>query len=126
MLLVDVDRFKELNDEHGHQTGDLCLQQVAERLSAHLRRCDLLARFGGEEFAVLLPGVGVHEAMSMAERLRAAIQARPFVVEGAKLSVTVSIGIAALNRGAAPETLIEAADVALYAAKNAGRNQVRA
>ena len=126
MLLIDVDRFKAINDNYGHQAGDSCLQQLVERLSGCLRRCDLLARFGGEEFAVLLPGVSGPEAAFMAERLRAAIQARPFAVEGAQMSVTISIGIATRNADTVPETLIEAADLALYTAKNAGRNQVRA
>ena len=126
MLLVDVDRFKAFNDRHGHQAGDLCLQQVARCLSAHLRRRDLLARFGGEEFAVLLAGVSAPEAASMAERLRAAVEAYPFVVENVPFGVTVSIGIALRGGGATAKSLIEAADIALYAAKSAGRNQVRA
>jgi diguanylate cyclase (GGDEF)-like protein len=125
LLLIDVDRFKTLNDKYGHRAGDICLQQVAERFSARLRQCDLLARFGGEEFAVLLPRAGVSDAVNVAEGLRAAIQARPFVIEGTQLSITVSIGIAVLSSDMAPETLIEAADSALYSAKNAGRNQVR-
>ena len=126
MLLIDVDRFKAVNDHYGHQAGDLCLQQLVERISVRLRRGDLLARFGGEEFAVLLPGVSSREAASMAERLRAAVQAQPFTFEGAQVNITVSIGIAALGTDTVPETLIEAADLALYAAKNAGRNQISA
>jgi diguanylate cyclase (GGDEF)-like protein len=125
LLLIDVDRFKAFNDMHGHQAGDLCLQEVAERLAAHLRPSDLLARFGGEEFAVLLPGVPAREAASMAERLRTAIHARPSIADGAEIRVTVSIGIATVNIDTTPETLLEAADLALYAAKSGGRNQVR-
>ena len=125
LLLIDVDRFKAFNDMHGHQAGDLCLQEVAERLAAHLRPSDLLARFGGEEFAVLLPGVPAREAACMAERLRTAIHARPFIAYGAEIRVTVSIGIATVNIDTTPETLLEAADLALYAAKSGGRNQVR-
>lgn len=126
LLMIDVDRFKAFNDTHGHQAGDLCLQQVAQRLTAHLRPCDLLARFGGEEFAILLPSVTAQEAASTAERLRAAIQARPFEADSAKVYVTVSIGIAALSSKTVPEALLAAADAALYAAKNAGRNRVYA
>jgi diguanylate cyclase (GGDEF)-like protein len=124
--MIDVDRFKAFNDLHGHQAGDLCLQQVAERLTAHLRQCDLLARFGGEEFAILLPSVTAEEATSTAERLRSAVQACPIEVDGAQAYVTVSIGIATLDSQTAPETLLASADLALYAAKNAGRNQVHA
>ncbi len=125
LLLIDVDLFKTFNDRHGHHAGDLCLQQVAERLSVHLRTGDLLARFGGEEFAVLLPSVAEPEAAATGERLRASIEAQPFVVDGVSLHVTVSIGVAALGAERAPEALLEAADLALYAAKTAGRNQVR-
>lgn len=126
LLLIDVDRFKSFNDRHGHQAGDLCLQQVAQCLAARLRRRDLLARFGGEEFAVLLAGVNMREAAAMAERLRAAVEQYPITAKAVRLSVTVSIGIAARDAGMTPKNLIEAADMALYAAKGAGRNQVRA
>jgi diguanylate cyclase (GGDEF)-like protein len=125
LLMIDVDRFKAFNDLYGHQAGDVCLQQVAERLGRHLRQCDLLARFGGEEFAVLLPSVAAEEATSTAERLRAAIAAQPFEIDGAQVYVSMSIGIAALDAYTTPNALLAAADIALYAAKNAGRNQVR-
>ena len=124
LLLIDVDRFKSFNDKYGHQAGDMCLQQVARCLASHLRRRDLLARFGGEEFAVLLSNVTTSEAVSMAERLRTAVEVYPIEIKGERFNVTVSIGVAVSDMHGIPRTLIESADVALYAAKNAGRNQI--
>jgi diguanylate cyclase (GGDEF)-like protein len=126
LLLIDIDRFKDFNDRLGHLGGDECLRQIAARLSMHLRRPDLLARFGGEEFAVLLPQVSSDEATQMAERLRKAVSAQPFLVDGQGVSLTVSIGVAVRGRGCDPDGLIAAADRALYAAKNSGRDQVKA
>jgi diguanylate cyclase (GGDEF)-like protein len=110
---------------HGHLAGDACLRQVAQCLSSHLRHRDLLTRFGGEEFAVLLPEALLGEATHTAERLRAAVQGLRFSVQGQLVNVTISIGIAARQGLHTPEALIGAADAALYAAKHAGRNQVQ-
>jgi diguanylate cyclase (GGDEF)-like protein len=126
LLLIDVDRFKDFNDRFGHLAGDECLRQIAARLAMHLRLGDLLARFGGEEFAVLLPGATPVEAAQTAERLREAVQAQPVHIDGQGVSVTVSLGLAMFDRRLEPEGLLSAADIALYAAKNAGRNLVRA
>jgi diguanylate cyclase (GGDEF)-like protein len=127
LLLIDVDDFKQFNDRHGHLAGDSCLRQLARRLSLHLRPCDLVARFGGEEFAVLLPDLAAGDSADIAERLRAAVAGRPISVGDTMKHVTVSIGLAVRDRiGITPETLIAAADEALYAAKRAGRNRVTA
>ncbi len=126
LLLIDVDRFKDFNDRLGHLDGDECLRQIAARLSMHLRRPDLMARFGGEEFAVLLPQVSSDEATQMTERLRKAVSAQPFLVDGQSVSLKVSIGVAVRGRGCDPDGLIGAADRSLYAAKNSGRDQVKA
>ncbi len=126
LLLADIDTFKAFNDRYGHLAGDECLRQVAQCLSSRLRRGDLLVRFGGEEFAVLLPEAMTEEAIQTAERLREAVQALRFVVQDQQVNVTISIGIAARKGLNTAEALIGAADTALYAAKRSGRNRVQA
>jgi diguanylate cyclase (GGDEF)-like protein len=126
LLMVDIDHFKRLNDRHGHATGDVVLKAVARQLSDALRPSDLLVRYGGEEFVALLPGAGPDSAATAAERLRRAIEQADCtgVEPGARLKVTVSIGVAVLHGGDSLAGLIERADVALYQAKAAGRNRV--
>jgi diguanylate cyclase (GGDEF)-like protein len=125
LLLIDIDLFKAFNDRHGHLAGDTCLREIAQCLLSCLRRFDLVARFGGEEFAVLLPQATPEEAAQTAEKLRAAVQDMRFSVQGRVVNVTVSIGVAAHEGLNTPEAFIGAADAALYAAKGGGRNQVR-
>ncbi len=129
VMVVDLDRFKAVNDVHGHAAGDAVLVEVARRLKATLRGDDLLARIGGEEFLVVLPGVGLAEAEAVAGRLCAAMQERGFVLpSGRGLLLTASIGLALGNDGAAAGegvvSVIERADQALLRSKSAGRNQV--
>ena len=132
VLMVDIDRFKSINDRYGHATGDRVLQAVAEALRARTRVFDTLARIGGEEFVLVMPGARAAEAQAAAERLRADIEALAIDVgEGNLCAVTVSIGIStALTRavegggGAAAAWLLEEADKCLYAAKGGGRNRV--
>ncbi|WP_233235664.1 GGDEF domain-containing protein [Bordetella sp. LUAb4] len=124
LLLADIDLFKAFNDRHGHLAGDACLRQVAQCLQSHLRHADLLTRFGGEEFAVLLPQSMLGEAIQTAERLRAAVQGLRLAVPGQMTNVTISIGITPRTGLDTAEALIGAADAALYAAKHAGRNRV--
>lgn len=122
---LDVDHFKRVNDAHGHPAGDAVLAAVAARAAAALRAGDLLARVGGEEFAALLPGAGLAAAAEVAERVRAAIAGAPLEADGRSLSVTASLGCAALEPsdpdGAA---LLARADARLYQAKRAGRDRV--
>lgn len=125
LLLVDIDRFKAFNDRYGHLAGDACLCHVAKCLAANLRSDDLLARFGGEEFAVLLTQAAMEDATQTADRLRDAVQHLQFVVDGRPASVTISVGLAMREGAGTPEALIGSADIALYAAKHAGRNRVR-
>jgi len=115
VALIDLDRFKAYNDRHGHQAGDRLLKAVGAAWSANLRTTDLLVRYGGEEFAVVLPDCGLEDAMAIAERLRTA---QP---EG-----TCSIGVAEWARGETVDELIGRADQALYAAKAGGRDRCRA
>lgn len=126
VLLLDVDRFKPLNDRYGHAAGDLALKEVAARLREHLRAVDVVARYGGEEFIVVMAGAGDEEATAVAERLRSAIAAQPIEVPGLMLPVTVSIGSAVTRGDADPDRLIAAADAALYRAKEQGRNRTEA
>lgn len=125
VLICDIDHFKVVNDEHGHLAGDTALRVVAQRLKALLRQGDILGRFGGEEFVILLSGIGVVNAKSIAERLRRNVGADPISAESATIRLTVSLGVATLegSEGSLAEVLA-AADEALYAAKRAGRDQV--
>ena len=121
VVLCDVDHFKAINDEHGHDRGDQVLRELADRLRLALRTSDLVYRYGGEEILVLLPGRGPREALLAAERVRSAVSASPL----AGLPVTVSAGVASAHGSEVDlATLIEAADRGLYAAKDAGRNRV--
>jgi len=124
LLMMDVDRFKAINDTHGHGAGDIVLREVAERVRAHLRASDVVARYGGEEFLVVMAGTGEDEARVAAERLRMAIDSTPITADGQSLWVTASIGVAASEVSGEADALLSAADAALYEAKNGGRNRV--
>lgn len=126
VLMCDVDRFKTINDTHGHQSGDEILREAARRMKATVRAYDLVGRYGGEEFLILLPRCDAEGAERQAERLREAFAAEPFSARGVFLPVTCSFGVASRER-AQPgddEALIREADTALYAAKEKGRNRV--
>jgi diguanylate cyclase (GGDEF)-like protein len=128
MLLLDVDRFKSINDTHGHQTGDLVLKTLGKLLRTAARAQDLAARYGGEEMVLLLPGTTRATAAAIAETIRRAIAARPIQAGNIALKVTASIGVSAIEPGdplTAPEHLLKAADLAVYNAKHSGRNCVR-
>ncbi|MFL1464157.1 diguanylate cyclase domain-containing protein [Roseococcus sp. DSY-14] len=128
LLLLDVDHFKAVNDRHGHATGDLMLAEVAARLREALRPGELGARVGGEEMAAILRRPGAEDAAAAAEALRRAVAQSAVLPgdEGAPVRVTVSVGAARARPGEAPRALYERADRLLYAAKQAGRDQVRA
>lgn len=127
MLVIDLDRFKALNDEHGHLAGDVALKAVADRIKHELRDYDAVGRYGGEEFVALLPNAGANAAMRVAERVRVRIEDEPITTEdGTPLRLTGSIGVATYpTHGGELDELIRAADRAMYAAKEAGRNTVR-
>jgi two-component system cell cycle response regulator len=125
-LLIDIDRFKRINDIYGHAAGDLALQAVADALRAQTRAFDTLARYGGEEFVLVMPGVDVDEAMAAADRLRVAIAALSYEpAPGMPEPLTVSVGVAHAPAGRhTADGVLLAADAALYTAKRAGRNRV--
>ncbi len=128
-LMLDVDKFKSVNDTHGHQIGDQVLRVLGKLLSSAARAQDMAARYGGEEMCLVLPGTSRATAAAIAESIRRAICARPIPVgNNASLPVTASIGVSALEPGMPfkePAHLLKAADMALYAAKRGGRNCVR-
>ncbi|MBV9521914.1 MAG: diguanylate cyclase, partial [Alphaproteobacteria bacterium] len=127
LLMFDIDRFKLVNDTYGHLAGDAVLCELASRAQHHVRSFDLVGRYGGEEFLVLMPETNLQAALVVAERLRLAIAEAPFILSelGKELPVTVSIGVATtLEHGDSPTDLLRRADEALYAAKNGGRNRV--
>jgi diguanylate cyclase (GGDEF)-like protein len=128
LLLFDIDHFKQINDARGHLIGDEVLRQLANMVQARVRREDIFARVGGEEFAVLVPEGTLASVRTLAERLRAIIADAAIQVEGEPCRVTCSFGIASLrpSRESRPRDLYERADAALYAAKSSGRNCVRA
>lgn len=120
----DIDRFKDINDKHGHQAGDRVLRAVADSLASRLRRTDFLARFGGEEFVMILCGTQLDAAKPVIDKMRIAISELKFHTSGTPLPpVTVSIGLTALMPNDIAETAFDRADKALYQAKNAGRNR---
>jgi len=124
LILCDIDWFKKINDNHGHQFGDQVLKGVAKVLADAVRREDLAARYGGEEFALILENSDKKGASQMAERIRQDIAALVFTVEAKRIGVTISLGIAAFPEDGQKKTvIIEKADQALYSAKRQGRNR---
>ncbi len=126
VIMMDLDRFKSVNDTHGHEAGDLVLKEFARRLQENLRGIDLVARLGGEEFLVVMPDTGPSEVEFAAERLRNAIDRTEFEIgDGETIPVTVSIGVAFGGpEDKIPSALIQQADTALYESKSTGRNRV--
>ncbi|MGC5701579.1 diguanylate cyclase [Pseudomonas sp. NFXW11] len=126
LAMLDLDHFKRINDNYGHLAGDKVLKIIANVLRKRLRGSDFIARFGGEEFVLLLPNTPWPTGMRIVEALRAAIEACPFHFKGEPVTITVSVGLSAFKAGDRSELVIKRADQALYRAKDAGRNRVEA
>lgn len=124
VLLGDLDHFKNIDDVHGHPVGDEVLREVANRLAKTVRHYDLVGRFGGEEFLVVLPGCGATDALTRADQLREAIAASPIPTAGGSLPMTISIGVLVAQEWGKPtsEEVLREVDTALYASKASGRN----
>lgn len=125
LILLDVDHFKHINDRHGHPAGDLVLASVGRQLAGKVRTCDVVARWGGEEFVLALPSTGLSGALEVAERARRELEQSTIVTQaGVTVPVTASFGVAELQLGESIDTLIDRADRAMYEAKSSGRNRV--
>ncbi len=127
LIILDIDHFKEINDKHGHLVGDEVLRILCERVRVELRRDDMLARFGGEEFVIACTGTPLKGAERMAERIRLAISSSSFQTQAGPITITCSLGVAESDGICFPtcDELISAADALLYKAKGEGRNRVR-
>ncbi|MGQ9658814.1 MAG: GGDEF domain-containing protein [Thermochromatium sp.] len=121
-VMLDIDHFKRVNDTYGHLAGDRVIQGVAGQLACGIRRADLLGRYGGEEFCLLLTGIDREQLAMILERLRAAVASMPIAHEGLSLSVTISLG-ATLELADSLQAMIDRADACLYRAKQGGRNR---
>jgi len=125
LVMIDVDHFKTFNDAHGHLIGDEVLKEVARLLTRTARADDIVARFGGEEFVILMPKTATTRAAGVAEQIRSRLEGSRWMVKGGqKVLVTASFGVAGLRKADSAQALIERADARLYKAKNAGRNRV--
>ena len=122
-MIIDIDEFKKVNDNYGHQQGDIVLVEVAQILADSIRKPDTLARYGGEEFAVILPQASVEDAKIIAERLRLKMEGYSFSSDSLKdLTLTISLGFVQYKKGMSKKRFVEYADKALYMAKQKGKN----
>ncbi|MHC8329926.1 diguanylate cyclase [Pseudomonas sp. LB1P83] len=126
LAMLDLDHFKRINDNYGHLAGDKVLKIIANVLRTRLRGTDFIARFGGEEFVLLMPDTSLPNGAKLLESLRASIEACPFHFKGERVTITISMGVTAFKAGEHSDLVLKRADQALYRAKNAGRNRVEA
>jgi len=121
--MIDIDHFKNINDTYGHKAGDKALALIANQIQNNLRESDFLARFGGEEFVVLMPETDLDSAIIAADKLLKAVEQCQFHYQNAQVNITVSAGLSQLREDDSTETLFQRADEAMYRAKEAGRNR---
>jgi len=123
LLLFDIDRFKSINDNFGHEAGDEVIRGIAEVIKNHIRENDFVARYGGEEFVVLLPNTNINAAEGVANNLRERIEQNEYYFNNERVFITASVGLAEIKMNETRKELFERADAALYKAKNSGRNK---
>ncbi len=124
VLMIDIDHFKDINDNHGHSMGDKVLRSLVDGLKGHIRNSDVLFRYGGEEFTIMLNNTSVEGAHLLAQRIRSGIEQMTHIYDGIVIQLTISIGMASLESNETANQLLERSDSALYAAKKFGRNCV--
>jgi diguanylate cyclase (GGDEF)-like protein len=124
VIMLDIDFFKKVNDNYGHNAGDAVLKELVRRVIAELRPYDTFGRYGGEEFIILLPGAFMYEVLAVSERIRGAIRNAPFDITPSGLHVTASFGVAEFDFKENSDALVNRADIALYKAKKNGRDRV--
>jgi diguanylate cyclase (GGDEF)-like protein len=124
-IMIDIDHFKQVNDTCGHIDGDQVLRSLAMCLQQNTRQVDILCRYGGEEFILLLAETGIDQALQTAERIRQQIETMPIIIGGTEIRITASLGLAEMRYAENLEQLLRHADQAMYAAKRAGRNRIR-
>ena len=124
IIMADIDNLKPINDNYGHRAGDMAIKQVARRLTACIRQIDIPARYGGDEFAIILPNTSLIDAKMVAERMVEMVKSTPLVWEHNQIDLSVSIGVGQYEAGAEPGDITKATDNAMYAAKQAGKGQV--
>nr|WP_275444183.1 GGDEF domain-containing protein [Pseudoalteromonas sp. MM17-2] len=124
LVVIDVDHFKSINDNYGHSAGDKTLQVLATAMKKSIRSTDFIARFGGEEFVMLMPNVSINNVVRPLEKLRHTIRSIPFKFKNEQVQITVSIGVTQINADDTALSAFDRADKALYEAKNAGRDRL--
>jgi diguanylate cyclase (GGDEF)-like protein len=124
LILVDIDHFKKFNDKYGHRSGDRILHSVATSIQEPIRSSDLVFRYGGEEFVVLLNRASLSRTQKISEKIRQHVEKEYYIDKDKKLQVTISLGVTSIKEEDTEETLFKRADQALYAAKSKGRNRV--
>ena len=125
IIMADVDNLKPINDGYGHRAGDMAIKQIARRISACIRQIDLAARYGGDEFTVILPNTSLEDATVVAERMVEMVKSTPMIWEGNRIPLSISVGVGRYDPGDCPGDVTKATDQALYAAKQAGKGQVK-
>jgi diguanylate cyclase (GGDEF)-like protein len=124
-IMIDMDNLKSVNDTFGHRAGDAAIKKVSLKIAACIRKIDIAARYGGDEFAVILPSTNIEEAKSVAQRIVKEVSIGPIMWEGNKIQLSVSIGVGQYDSNFSPDEITRCSDSALYAAKKAGKNTVR-
>ncbi len=125
IIMADIDNLKPINDKFGHRAGDMAIKQISRKLSACIRKIDIASRYGGDEFAIILPNTSIDDAKIVAERMVETVKATPMIWEHNEVKLSISIGVGQYNSDSQPGDVTKATDHAMYAAKQAGKGQVR-